>query len=162
MENLHAPLFHVLQLTVKCKNCVNALSTKYTPHTDIPPPLYTRTRTRTRTRTHTHTHTAVVSSFLFVPVWGMCTTRITLWRFGDKGARWRATYHKNYLFHHNCPFRITTSAWKLRIAQHRSAWLHYKTHPPNKRCIVRNKTLYLTNEYLLNSEVSLTRGLCSV
>ena len=34
--------------------------------------------------------------------------------------------------------------------------LSYKAHLPNKGCVIRDKTMYLTDEYSLNSEVHLT------
>ena len=37
-----------------------------------------------------------------------------------------------------------------------SAWLRYKAHPPNKGFVIRDKTMHVTDEYTLNSEV---RGL---
>ena len=36
--------------------------------------------------------------------------------------------------------------------------LSYKAHPPNKGCVIRDKTMYLTDEYAVNSEVYLTSG----
>ena len=36
--------------------------------------------------------------------------------------------------------------------------LSYKAHLPNKGCVIRDKTMYLTDEYALNSEVHLTSG----
>ena len=32
-------------------------------------------------------------------------------------------------------------------------------HPPNKRCVIRDETMRLTNEYVINSEAHLTSGL---
>ena len=32
-------------------------------------------------------------------------------------------------------------------------------HPPNKGCVIHDKTMRLTDEYALNSEVHLTNGL---
>ena len=43
-----------------------------------------------------------------------------------------------------------------------SAWLRYKVHPLNKGCVIRNKTMHLTDEYALYSEVQLTRGLYGI
>ena len=36
--------------------------------------------------------------------------------------------------------------------------LSYKAHLPNKGCVIRDKTMSLTDEYALNSEVYLTSG----
>ena len=36
------------------------------------------------------------------------------------------------------------------------AWLRYEAHLPNKGCVIRDKTMHLTDEYVLNSEVCLT------
>ena len=36
--------------------------------------------------------------------------------------------------------------------------LSYKVHLPNKGCVIRDKTMYLTDEYAVNSEVHLTSG----
>ena len=66
---------------------------------------------------------------------------------------------ENHLLSHDCPFRVTSSDWKLQIARYRGAWLRYKAHPPNKGCVVHDKTMRLTDEYVLNSEVCLTSRL---
>ena len=62
---------------------------------------------------------------------------------------------ENHLLCHDCCFRVTPSAWKLRIARYRCVVPLYKAHPHNKGCVIRDKTMRLTDEYALNSEVCL-------
>ena len=71
-----------------------------------------------------------------------------------KDARWWATCcTKNQLLCHDCRFHVTP--WKLRIACYRYTvtWLRCKAHPPNQRCLKRDKSMRLTDEYVLNKWV---------
>ena len=52
--------------------------------------------------------------------------------------------------------RLQLGSFKLHVT---SAWLSFKAHPPNKGCVICNKTIRLTDEYVFNSEVRLISGL---
>ena len=93
---------------------------------------------------------ALVSGFLFVPIWGMRTSHIILCCFGDKDVRWWATYRESSALP-SSPLQLGSFVTGV--------WLRYKAHPPNKGCVIRDKTMCLTDEYVLNSEVCLTSEL---
>ena len=53
-------------------------------------------------------------------------------------------------------------ASNCKLPVYRDSWLCCKVHPPNKGCVICNKTMRLTDEYVLNSEVRLTSGLYGI
>ena len=96
----------------------------------------------------------LVNGFLFVPICGMRTSHIILFCFGDK--RCEMVGHQPRIISSAMiysRFRVSPSTWKLRIVRY---WCVALSHPPNKGCVIRDKTMRLTDEYALHSEVRLT------
>ena len=63
---------------------------------------------------------------------------------------------ENHLLCHDCRYLCNT--FNLE-ASNCTLPLRYKAHPPNKGCVIRDKTMRLTDEYAHKIEVRLTSGL---
>ena len=62
---------------------------------------------------------------------------------------------RRQLFCHDFHFRVTPSNFELHVTGIRDIWLRYKVYHLIKD-VIRDKTVQLTDEYALNSEVHLT------
>ena len=82
----------------------------------------------------------------------MRMTRIILCCFGDKTCKMVGHIPRTI-----CSAMIAVAFRVTPVLKLRSGvWLR---HPPNKGCVIRDKTIRLTDEYVLNSEVCLTSRL---
>ena len=62
---------------------------------------------------------------------------------------------RRQLFCHDFHFRVTPSNFELHVTGIRDIWLRYKVYHLIKD-VIRDKTVQLTDEYPLNSEVHLS------
>ena len=87
---------------------------------------------------------------MYIPV-----KMLILCSFGDK--RWEMVGH---ILRINYSAMIAVfmqhlqlGSLELHVNLYCDVWLRCKVHPPNKGCVIRDKTMCLTDEYILNSEV---------
>ena len=66
---------------------------------------------------------------------------------------------ESQLLCHDCRFHVHLGSFELHVTDIRGTWLCCKVHLPNKGCVIRDKTMHITDEYALNSEVCLIRWL---
>ena len=90
----------------------------------------------------------LVSSFLFILMWGCAQLVLDCVVYCDD-KRCEMVGHTP---------RIICFAMTAVFMQHlqlgsfvTGAWLRNKAHPPNKGCVIRNKTMRLTDKYALNT-----------